>query len=56
MQCHSTTQTVADCVIKGLVYRYDVKKADDGVGGEEGTFSLCTLWSVSHVAGSSASL
>ncbi|TFL03139.1 glycoside hydrolase family 15 protein [Pterulicium gracile] len=30
----------------GLVYRYDVKKADDGVGGEEGTFSLCTLWCV----------
>ncbi|EJU03813.1 Six-hairpin glycosidase [Dacryopinax primogenitus] len=24
----------------------DVTKADDGVGGEEGTFSLCTLWCV----------
>jgi hypothetical protein len=21
-----------------------VNKASDGVGGEEGTFSLCTLW------------
>jgi GH15 family glucan-1,4-alpha-glucosidase len=28
------------------VYRYDVTKSDDGVGGEEGTFSLCTLWCV----------
>ena len=24
-----------------LVYRYDVSKSDDGVGGEEGFFSLC---------------
>src|ERR1700743_3758379 len=31
---------------QGLVYRYDVTKADDGVGGEEGTFCLCTLWYV----------
>ncbi|KAI5120458.1 hypothetical protein M0805_008505 [Coniferiporia weirii] len=29
-----------------LVYRYDVSKTDDGVGGEEGTFCLCTLWCV----------
>ncbi|KAF9522293.1 glycoside hydrolase family 15 protein [Crepidotus variabilis] len=29
-----------------LVYRYDVTKSEDGVGGEEGTFSLCTLWCV----------
>lgn len=29
-----------------LVFRYDVKKSDDGVGGEEGTFCLCTLWCV----------
>ncbi|KAF9651664.1 glycoside hydrolase family 15 protein [Thelephora ganbajun] len=29
-----------------LVYRYDVNKADDGVGGEEGTFCLCTLWTI----------
>ncbi|EMD39530.1 glycoside hydrolase family 15 protein [Gelatoporia subvermispora B] len=30
----------------GLVYRYDSSKTDDGVGGEEGTFCLCTLWCV----------
>lgn len=29
-----------------LVYRYDVSKSSDGVGGEEGTFSLCSLWCV----------
>ncbi|KAF6749414.1 glycoside hydrolase family 15 protein [Ephemerocybe angulata] len=29
-----------------LVYRYDTKKSGDGVGGEEGTFCLCTLWCV----------
>ena len=29
-----------------LVYRYDVTKSDDGVGGGEGTFCLCTLWCV----------
>jgi len=34
---------------QGLVYRYDVNKADDGVGGEEGTFCLCTLWCVSQL-------
>ena len=31
---------------QNLVYRYDVSKTDDGVGGEEGTFCLCTLWCV----------
>ncbi|KAI0823241.1 glycoside hydrolase family 15 protein [Trametes gibbosa] len=34
----------------GLVYRYDVSKTDDGVGGEEGTFCLCTLWCVEALA------
>ncbi|KAL7422744.1 hypothetical protein Q5752_002036 [Cryptotrichosporon argae] len=28
------------------IFRYDTTKADDGVGGEEGAFSLCTLWGV----------
>lgn len=28
------------------MYRYDTQKAEDGVGGEEGTFCLCTLWCV----------
>jgi GH15 family glucan-1,4-alpha-glucosidase len=29
-----------------LVYRYDSASSDDGVGGEEGTFNLCTFWLV----------
>lgn len=29
-----------------LVYRYDTKKTADGVGGDEGTFCLCTLWCI----------
>ncbi|KAJ7592702.1 glycoside hydrolase family 15 protein [Mycena floridula] len=29
-----------------LIYRYDTSKSSDGVGGEEGTFCLCTLWCV----------
>lgn len=28
------------------VFRYNAAKSDDGVGGEEGAFSLCTLWCV----------
>lgn len=28
------------------MYRYDTRKTEDGVGGEEGTFCLCTLWCV----------
>lgn len=28
----------------GLVYRYDFARSDDGVGGREGAFSMCTFW------------
>ena len=28
----------------GFVYRYDASAADDGVGGTEGTFLMCTFW------------
>ncbi|KAF7538662.1 hypothetical protein G7Z17_g12586 [Cylindrodendrum hubeiense] len=30
----------------GLVFRYDTELADDGVGGTEGAFSMCTFWLV----------
>ncbi len=33
-------------VSDGLVYRYDVDRSNDGVGGEEGTFNMCTFWLV----------
>jgi GH15 family glucan-1,4-alpha-glucosidase len=39
----ATIDAVADRLTdeRGLVYRY---RADDGLGGEEGTFLLCTFW------------
>ncbi|KAF2495191.1 hypothetical protein BU16DRAFT_383239 [Lophium mytilinum] len=30
----------------GLVYRYNHERSDDGVGGREGAFSMCTFWLV----------
>jgi GH15 family glucan-1,4-alpha-glucosidase len=30
----------------GLVYRYNTAQSDDGVGGHEGAFSMCTFWLV----------
>ena len=30
----------------GLVSRYDTQLSDDGVGGSEGAFSMCTFWLV----------
>ncbi|KAI5477974.1 glycoside hydrolase family 15 protein, partial [Pseudohyphozyma bogoriensis] len=34
-----------------LVYRYDTNKVDDGTGGgEEGAFSMCTLWVIEALA------
>jgi len=32
--------------VNNLVYRYDVSKSDDGIGGEEGAFLLCSFWAV----------
>ena len=34
----------------GFVYRYDISKMDDGVGGEEGAFLMCTLWLIEALA------
>jgi GH15 family glucan-1,4-alpha-glucosidase len=33
-------------VSNSLVYRYDVEQTADGLGGGEGTFSMCTFWLV----------
>ncbi|MEE8602643.1 glycoside hydrolase family 15 protein [Euzebya tangerina] len=33
-------------VVDSLVYRYDPERTQDGVGGEEGTFSMCSFWYV----------
>jgi alpha,alpha-trehalase len=31
----------------GLVLRYQVDETDDGLSGEEGTFTICSFWLVS---------
>ncbi|RZU65575.1 alpha,alpha-trehalase [Microterricola gilva] len=35
---------------QGLVLRYRVDRTEDGLSGEEGTFSICTFWLVSALA------
>ncbi|KAI0401783.1 Six-hairpin glycosidase-like protein [Xylaria palmicola] len=32
--------------VTGLVHRYDSTLSEDGVGGQEGAFSMCTFWLV----------
>jgi len=32
---------------EGLVLRYRVEETDDGLAGEEGTFTICSFWLVS---------
>ena len=33
--------------VHGLVLRYRVEETDDGLAGEEGTFTICSFWLVS---------
>jgi GH15 family glucan-1,4-alpha-glucosidase len=33
-------------VLNSLVYRYDVTKTEDGIMGDEGTFTMCSFWLV----------
>ena len=43
----STLDVLEDRLVSdSLVYRYDFNAAPDGVGGKEGTFSLCSFWYV----------
>jgi GH15 family glucan-1,4-alpha-glucosidase len=34
----------------GLVHRYHFREFDDGVGGAEGAFMLCSFWMVENLA------
>ena len=44
----STVYAIADeLTVDGLVLRYRVKETDDGLEGEEGTFTICSFWLVS---------
>ncbi len=44
----NTVLAIADELTEqGLVLRYRVQETDDGLEGEEGTFTICTFWLVS---------
>lgn len=40
----------------GLVFRYNHALSDDGVGGQEGSFSMCTFWLVEALTRVSATI
>jgi GH15 family glucan-1,4-alpha-glucosidase len=47
----ATVLAIADeLTVDGLVLRYRVDETDDGLTGEEGTFSICSFWLVSALA------
>ncbi|GAD87226.1 glycoside hydrolase family 15 protein [Nocardia asteroides NBRC 15531] len=44
----ATVLAIADrLTVHGLVLRYDTDTTDDGLSGEEGTFTICSFWLVS---------
>ena len=44
----ATVLAIADeLTVDGLVLRYHVEATDDGLSGEEGTFTICSFWLVS---------
>ena len=44
----ATVLAIADELTEdGLVLRYRVEETDDGLHGEEGTFTICSFWLVS---------
>lgn len=47
----ATVLAIADeLTMDGLVFRYRVDETDDGLRGEEGTFTICSFWLVSALA------
>jgi GH15 family glucan-1,4-alpha-glucosidase len=39
-----------ELTVHGLVLRYKVDETDDGLAGEEGTFTICSFWLVSALS------
>ena len=39
-----------ELTVDGLVLRYKVEETDDGLAGEEGTFTICSFWLVSALS------
>jgi alpha,alpha-trehalase len=47
----ATVMAIADQLTdEGLVLRYRVDETDDGLSGDEGTFTICSFWLVSALA------
>jgi alpha,alpha-trehalase len=47
----ATVLAIADeLTVDGLVLRYRVEETDDGLSGEEGTFTICSFWLVSALS------
>jgi GH15 family glucan-1,4-alpha-glucosidase len=47
----ATVMAIAgELTVDGLVLRYRVDETDDGLTGEEGTFTICSFWLVSALA------
>ena len=47
----ATVLAIADeLTVDGFVLRYKVKETDDGLSGEEGTFTICSFWLVSALS------
>ena len=47
----ATVRAIADELTQdGLVLRYRVDETDDGLSGEEGTFTICSFWLVSALS------
>jgi len=47
----ATVQAIAEELTEdGLVLRYRVEQTDDGLSGEEGTFTICSFWLVSALS------
>jgi len=47
----ATVLAIADGLTRdGLVLRYQTSETDDGLAGEEGTFTICSFWLVSALA------
>ncbi|MEX2406851.1 MAG: glycoside hydrolase family 15 protein, partial [Actinomycetota bacterium] len=47
----ATVLAIADeLTADGLVLRYRVEETDDGLSGEEGTFTICSFWLVSALS------
>ena len=51
LRVRATVLAIADELTEeGLVLRYRVKETDDGLSGEEGSFTICSFWLVSALA------